>query len=185
MWDLATFYLRMGFTHILPDGLDHILFIFGLFLLNPNLKPLFWQATLFTVAHTVTLFLSVYNIIQPDPAVVEPLIALSIVFVAVENLIVKEIKPWRYVIVFLFGLIHGMGFAGAIKETAANSNDFIFSLLSFNVGVELGQMTILIAAYFIIGKWYAKEKWYRKGIVYPFSILIALVAIYWTVVRVF
>jgi len=183
MWDLASFYIGLGYTHILPDGADHILFILGLFLLDPRLKPLLWQATVFTIAHTITLFLTAFDVIHPNPNIVEPLIAASIIFVAVENLVMREVRPWRYGVVMLFGLIHGMGFAGAIKETASSSGNLLVSLFSFNLGVECGQITIIAAAYLIIGKWYAKESWYRKGIVYPCSIAIALIALYWTLQR--
>ena len=184
MSSVIFFFIWLGFKHILPDGFDHILFILGLFLLNPRLKPVLLQATCFTIAHTITLILSAKNIIVFDPDIVEPLISLSIVFIAIENIFIKEVKPWRYAIVFIFGLIHGLGFAGALKETSIDENTFYSSLISFNIGVELGQFAVIFLAYFIIGKWYANESWYSKKILYPLSILIGIIAIYLTLIRI-
>src|SRR5262249_34690757 len=93
-------YLTLGFTHILPKGTDHILFVLGIFLLSTRLKPVLLQVTAFTVAHTITLALTIYGIVSLRPAIVEPLIALSIVYVAVENVATSELKPWRVALVF-------------------------------------------------------------------------------------
>ncbi|RYG17449.1 hypothetical protein EON82_23845, partial [bacterium] len=102
-------YLRMGFLHILPEGLDHILFILGLFVLGSSTKALLKQVTAFTVAHSITLALATLNIVHLPSRIIEPLIAASIAFVAIENIFLKDVKPWRTAVVFLFGLIHGMG----------------------------------------------------------------------------
>src|SRR5262249_25622395 len=114
--DVARQYLKLGYTHILPKGIDHILFVLGLFLLSLQLRPILMQVTTFTIAHSITLGLSMYGIVSLPSRVVEPLIALSIAYVAVENLITRELKPWRLALVFSFGLLHGMGFAGVLKE---------------------------------------------------------------------
>ena len=103
-----TKYISVGFQHIIPTGLDHILFIICVFFLNKNLKQVVLQASMFTLAHSITLALAMYNIIQPIAAIIEPLIAFSIVLLAVENIFTDKIKPWRIVMVFLFGLIHGL-----------------------------------------------------------------------------
>ena len=100
-----------------PKGLDHILFVLGLFLLSPRLKPLLWQVTAFTVAHSVTLVLSSYKYVTLPSDVVEPLIALSIAFIAVENIFTTQLNWWRPVIVFAFGLLHGLGFAGVLGRS--------------------------------------------------------------------
>ena len=144
-----------------------------------------WQATAFTVAHSVTLGLAMYGVISPKSSVIEPLIALSIAFIAIENIVVNSINVWRIVVVFLFGLIHGLGFASVLSEFGLPSALFIPSLISFNVGVELGQFTIIFAAYFLVIKWVKKKEWYKNRIVIPSSSLIALIAIYWTVQRIF
>ncbi len=178
-------YLQLGYTHILPLGLDHILFVLSLFLLNPKLKPILWQATAFTIAHTITLGLAMYKIIKPPTNIVEPVIALSIMYVALENIFSPRLKASRIGIVFLFGLIHGMGFASALTELGLPKNAYLSSLLMFNLGVELGQITVILAAFFLIGKIFGNRSYYRKRIVIPLSILIAAIAAYWTVERIF
>src|SRR5258708_25684674 len=128
--DVGWIYLKLGYTHILPNGFDHILFVLGIFFLNPKLKPVLWQATAFTVAHSITLGLAMYGIIKPVSSIVEPVIALSIVFVAVENILSTRLNWWRIVIVFCFGLIHGCGFASALSELGLPQNDYLLSLVS-------------------------------------------------------
>ena len=113
--DVVGFYIKMGILHIIPDGFDHILFVTSLCLLSTKIKTILWQASAFTVAHSITLALSMKNIIVAPSPVVEPIIALSIVFVAMENILLSELKPWRVLIVFFFGLVHGLGFASAFK----------------------------------------------------------------------
>jgi hydrogenase/urease accessory protein HupE len=131
-------YIGIGFTHIVPKGLDHILFVVGLFLLSPRLKPLLIQITSFTVAHSVTLALAMLGVISAPASIVEPLIAASIVFIAVENLATNRLSPWRPFVVFGFGLLHGLGFAGVLTEIGLSPAHFASGLIAFNVGVELG-----------------------------------------------
>jgi len=181
--DIVWFYLRLGIRHIIPLGTDHILFVTSLCLLSTQIKTILWQATAFTVAHSVTLALSMKGILVAPGAVVEPIIALSIVFVAVENIFLNELKPWRIAVVFLFGLIHGLGFASALNEIGLPRNKFYTSILSFNAGVEIGQVMVIICVFLFIIIPFGKRKWYRKFIVYPISILIAVIAAYWFVKR--
>ncbi len=176
-------YTVLGFTHILPLGLDHILFVLGIFLLSLQLGPILWQVTAFTVAHTITLGLSMYGIISLSPTIVEPLIAASIVYVGVENVITGTLKPWRVAVVFLFGLLHGMGFAGVLTEIGLPRTEFVTALIAFNVGVELGQLTIIFSALALVG-WFRNRKWYRQRIVVPASLLISLIGLYWTIQRI-
>jgi HupE / UreJ protein len=182
--DTALLYIKLGYQHILPLGLDHILFVLSLFLLNPKLKSILLQATAFTVAHTVTLGLSMYHVIKPPSNIVEPLIALSIMYVALENIFSPKLKASRIGVVFLFGLVHGMGFASALGELGLPQNSYLTSLLLFNLGVELGQITVIVAAWFLLAKWFGNKTYYRKAIVIPLSIVISLVAAYWVVERV-
>ena len=182
---VAWTYLKLGFEHILPLGLDHILFVLSIFFLSPRLSTVLWQATAFTVAHSITLGLAMYGLIKPLPAVIEPIIALSIFFVAVENMLLRELKPGRLAVVFLFGLVHGMGFAGALAELGLPPAAYLESLLSFNMGVELGQITIILGAWGLVGRWFSDKDWYRQRVVVPVSAMIALVALYWTVERTF
>jgi len=181
----AFLYVKLGYEHILPLGLDHILFVLCLFLLNPKLKPVLWQATAFTVAHTVTLGLSMYKIINPSTDVVEPLIALSILYVALENIFSTKLKATRIGVIFLFGLIHGMGFASALGQLGLPQNAYFISLLMFNLGVEFGQMTVILAAFFLLAKWFGNKPYYRRAIVVPLSVTISLIASYWVVERLF
>ena len=183
--DAAFLYLKLGYRHILPLGLDHILFVLSLFLLSPKLKPVLWQATAFTVAHSITLGLAMYHIITPVAAIIEPIIALSIMYVALENIFSPRLKNSRIGIVFLFGLVHGMGFASALGELGLPENAYLTSLVMFNVGVELGQLSVILAAFFLLGKWFGQKAYYRKAIVIPLSVLITLIAAYWTVQRIF
>jgi hypothetical protein len=178
------FYLKMGVRHIIPLGTDHILFVTSLCLLSTHIKTILWQATAFTVAHSVTLALSMKGIIVAPGAVVEPIIALSIIFVAIENIFLSELRPWRIAIVFLFGLIHGLGFASALNEIGLPRNKFYTSILSFNAGVEIGQVTVIVCVFLLIVIPFGKRKEYRKFVVYPISILIAVIAAYWFVKRV-
>jgi len=182
--DVVMFYLKLGITHIIPAGLDHILFIVGLCLLSPKTKPILWQATAFTVAHSITLALSMKNLIVAPGAIIEPVIALSILFVAVENILLSELKPWRILVVFIFGLIHGMGFATALNETGLPRNKFFTSILSFNMGVELGQFAVIAAVFLLIIFPLKRKPWYKKWVVYPLSFCIALIAAYWVIERV-
>ena len=183
--EAAALYLKLGFMHILPLGFDHILFVLSLFLLSPKLKPVLWQATAFTVAHAITLGLAMFNVITPSPEIVEPIIALSIMYVALENIISPTLKRSRIGIVFLFGLVHGLGFANALGELGLPKNSYLTSLVMFNVGVELGQLAVILSAFFLFGKWFGKKSYYRKAIVIPLSVLITLMAGYWTVERIF
>tara|TARA_B100001167_G_scaffold150409_1_gene97915 strand:+ start:30 stop:1145 length:1116 start_codon:yes stop_codon:yes gene_type:complete len=182
-WSVASRYLQLGISHIVPDGFDHALFVFGLFLLSTRLRALLWQISAFTAAHTITLALAATGIITLSPAVVESLIALSIIYVAIENLITDRMTGWRPIIVFCFGLLHGLGFAGALSELALPGNQFLIGLLAFNTGVEIGQLTVLLAVFLLIG-WTRQRKWYRTRVSLPCSLAIALVGLYWFLQRI-
>ncbi len=176
-------YSALGFTHILPKGLDHILFVLGLFLLAMRLKPLLWQVTSFTVAHSITLGLSIYGVFSLSPSIVEPLIAASIVYVAVENMLTARLHAWRVLVVFGFGLLHGLGFAGVLREVGLPRAEFLTGLIAFNLGVELGQLAVILLAFLAVGLWFKDRPWYRRRVVLPASALIAAVGLYWTVER--
>jgi hypothetical protein len=180
---VALKYLAMGFEHILPRGPDHILFVLGLFLLSAKLRPLLWQVTAFTLAHSITLGLALYGVVRLPSSIVEPLIAVSIAFVAVENMVTTDLKPWRPFVVFGFGLVHGLGFASALGEAGLPRNQFATALVTFNVGVELGQLSVIALAFLAVG-WWRRRDWYRRAIVLPASCAIAAVALVWTIQRV-
>lgn len=182
--DLIWQYLVLGFTHIVPLGLDHMLFVLGLYLLNNKPRAIIAQVSAFTLAHSITLGLSMYGLLNLSPRFVEPVIAISIAYVAIENLFLKGLKPWRIVLVFVFGLLHGMGFAGVLREVGIPREDFLTALLTFNVGVEFGQLAVIGGAFLLVGWHAAKQSWYRGRVVVPASVAIACSAIYWTVERI-
>ena len=178
---LAT-YVRLGFEHIIPLGVDHILFVLGLFLLGCRWRPLLWQVSAFTLAHTLTLALAIFGVVSLPAQPVEVLIALSISWVAIENIWTERLQPWRPALVFAFGLLHGLGFAGVLGELGLPTGQTIPALLAFNVGVELGQLAVLALALVLLGPW-RNRPWYRRRIAIPLSAAIALIGLYWAVER--
>lgn len=176
-------FVRLGFVHIVPHGLDHVLFVLALFLLGGGVGRLLAQVTAFTLAHSVTLALALYGVVRLPDKLVEPLIAVSILLMAVDNLRGGQMHRWRVAAVFGFGLIHGLGFAGALQETGLPAGEFVRALIGFNVGVELGQLAVIAAAFALVG-WIRAAESYRRFVVVPASAAIALVALFWTAERV-
>ncbi len=191
-------YVPVGFDHILPKGLDHILFVLGLFFLSIHLRPLIWQVSAFTLAHTVTLALGALGLVTVPASIVEPLIAASIVYVAVENIFARGLTRWRPIVIFGFGLLHGLGFAAVLGEFGLPEDQFVPALIGFNVGVELGQLTVIAMAFVLI--WLgvlAARRAKLTGVEelvteYPVmfralsvtgSLLIALIGMYWVIER--
>ena len=181
-WEILSNYVHVGFLHVLPLGLDHILFVVGLFLLSPRLHPLLWQVSAFTLAHTITLALGATGTVLVPSRPVETLIAASIVYVAVENLFTARLHPWRPLLVFAFGLLHGLGFAGVLRDIGLPQENFALALIAFNVGVELAQVTVVLACFLAVG-WAMRRDWYRGAIVIPVSGAIALTATFWVLQR--
>lgn len=197
-WQAFGSYVPVGFDHILPKGLDHILFVLGLFLLSTHLGPLLWQVSAFTLAHTVTLALGALGLVSVPGSIVEPLIAASIVYVAVENIFARGLTRWRPFVVFGFGLLHGLGFASVLGEFGLPEAQFIPALIGFNVGVELGQLTVIAMAALILWLGCRAASAARLAGVeelvaeYPVmfrawsvtgSLIIAGIAIYWVIER--
>ena len=149
----------------------------GLFLINTAWRPLLVQVTAFTAAHTLSLALSTYGVVSLSPSIVEPLIALSIAWIAFENVVTDELRPWRPAVVFGFGLLHGLGFAGVLAELGLPPNEYLTALLSFNVGVELGQLTVIALAFVVLGA-FRQRRWYRSRITVPLSVIIGLAGLY-------
>jgi hypothetical protein len=179
---IAWQYFVLGLTHIVPKGLDHVLFVLGLFLLGTRWRSVLWQVSAFTLAHSITLGLSMYGLIGAPPSIVEPLIAVSIAYVAIENMVLSELKPWRVALVFAFGLLHGMGFAGVLTELGLPRGEFVTALVTFNVGVEAGQLLVIVTAFALVG-WHRANASYRRTVVVPASLAIACMAVYWTFER--
>lgn len=183
-WRVFSNYVAVGFDHIIPRGLDHILFVLGLFFFSMRFGPLLWQITAFTLAHTITLALAAFQVVRVAPEIVEPLIAASIVYVAVENVFSDGRLPWwRPLLVFAFGLLHGLGFASVLGEWGVPSGREIPALVGFNVGVEFGQIAVVSFAYILLGYWFGERGWWRPAIAIPASIAIAAVGAYWVIER--
>jgi HupE / UreJ protein len=183
--DTILIYLQLGFEHILPLGFDHVLFILCLFFSAVNLKSILWQSAAFTLAHSISLALVMLEFIPTSSTLVEPMITISIVFAAVANIATDKLIKTRILLVLLFGLIHGLGFARALNDMGLKERQFFKSLISFNIGVEFGQLTVILAAWLLIGKWLHKKIWYRRRIVIPISTTIAVIAVYWTIERIY
>ncbi len=181
--EVARRYFALGFTHILPKGLDHILFVVGLFLLSTKWKSVLLQVSTFTLAHSITLGLTIYGVVSLPARVVEPMIALSIAYVAIENVVTAELRSWRVALVFSFGLLHGMGFAGVLHDLGLPRADFLTALLTFNVGVEAGQLVVVALAFALVAYWRHNGATYRRFVVQPASMAIAVMGLYWTVQR--
>ncbi len=178
--DVISEYTVAGFDHIIPKGLDHILFILGIFLLSTRLKTLAWQATMFTLAHSITLSLSMFDVISLPASIVEPLIALSIAYIGFENIFAHKLKTSRLALVFAFGLLHGLGFASVLADFGLPESAYVISLISFNLGVEIGQLVILTTAYFGITYWFKNKEHFHNYITLPGSLMIGLTGLYWT-----
>jgi hydrogenase/urease accessory protein HupE len=177
-------FVVLGITHILT-GYDHLLFLFGLLLVGGSLRSALQIITSFTCAHSITLALAALNIINISPRIIEPLIAASIVYVGLDNALRPELKG-RWLLTFGFGLIHGCGFASALRELGlgANGTSVVVPLVSFNLGVELGQMTI--AALILPMVWECrKSPIFVQRLTPVVSCLIALIGCYWILERTF
>jgi len=186
-------YFQLGRDHIADwKGYDHILFVTVLCLryLLKDWRKVLVLVTAFTIGHSITLALSVLNYVTVSVKWIEFLIPVTIVITAISNIWQKDFQfktrfPLIYFFALFFGLIHGMGFASSLNEIGLPPGKFYTSILSFNVGVELGQIAVITAVFLLIIIPQRNRTWYRRLIVYPFSLLIALVAAYWTFERVF
>ena len=189
-WAIIKRYIHSGVIHIVPYGLDHILFVVGLLAFSRSGHHLLLQISLFTVAHTLTLAAASLGWVQISPSIVEPLIALSIAYIAIENLLRASSQPEpplrlaRGGVVFAFGLLHGLGFASVLAEFGLPDSAFIISLISFNIGVELGQLVIVVPLFVLFRLLLPKPRHYRIIFQVPVSVVIALIGLYWTIERV-
>jgi len=182
--ETASVYIALGWEHILPWGLDHLAFVLALLLVAHRWQTAVLQISLFTAAHTVTIMLSAMGLVQLNSQFVEVAIAFSIVFVAVENIFLRKVHSWRYALIFIFGLLHGLGFAGALDELGIPDEHFIAAILGFNLGVELGQLAFA-AVLFGVLVYFMKGQNYRKLCLLPASVAIAALACWWAIERLF
>jgi hypothetical protein len=190
-WIVVKQFFQLGVEHILT-GYDHLLFLLSIILLLASFRRIALLVTSFTIAHSITLIAAASGLIFVSPKLVEPAIALSIAFMAIRNIWIlrrkkagsgqnDEIKE-RWLVVFGFGLIHGLGFAGALAERGIPKEHFLSALLTFNVGIESGQFMVLavILPYLIL----LRPKKYRNKVLYGLSIATALIALVWVVQRI-
>ena len=178
-------YIPVGFTHIIPKGLDHILFVLGLLFKTPKIYPLVFQISIFTLAHTITLGLSSAGLMNISAGIIEPLIALSITYIAAENIFKARLTKYRLVTIFSFGLLHGLGFASVLANFGLPQNYFLWALIGFNIGVELGQLVLLFAGYLILAYTFKTKALYRTFVTIPGSLFIGLFGLWWFFERTF
>ena len=162
-----------GILHIIPYGFDHILFVLGLFFFSYKIKPLLIQVTTFTVAHSITLILGSLGYVSISSSIIEAFIAASIIWIGVENLFRRNMNFSRTSVIFCFGLLHGLGFATMFKQIGLEGSDYFLNLLSFNIGIEIGQIATLLPLIFLIPI-FNRISWYRMLIAIPASVIIAL-----------
>ena len=190
MWfDNVGTFMEFGYQHILPQGMDHVLFVVALYLNARNWPSLITQVTTFTLAHTITLALACLGLVAAPIEIIEPLIAVSITVLAIEAILFKDGTAWRLPVVFAFGLLHGLGFGSVMKVYLENA-DLSAGLTGVTIGVELGHLTVLVATgivAFLVQlalKAANRPGLYRPAFVIPVAVLIAATGVFWTLQRV-
>jgi hypothetical protein len=174
----------LGAEHILV-GPDHLLFLFGLLLLGGTLRQLVWLATAFTAAHVVTLALATFNIVIPSTRVVEPAIALSIVYVGADNLLIRGGRDVRAWIACAFGGMHGFGFANVLRGMELSRRALLWSLVSFNVGVEAGQLVVVVILAWALTALRSRSEAAGRQLAFAGSVVVIAAGAFWFVQRVF
>lgn len=177
-------YLTLGFTRMLPGGAEQILFVLCLFLLRRESRAILLQVAIFLTALTIALALTTYGIVALREAILAPLLALSLVTVAAENVFTRRLSPWRIALILGFGLIHGIGLAGVLSELGLPRSEFLPALMAFQGGVVLALLTVVLTAFFLFGRAFRNEPWYRRRVVVPASILTASIGLFWAVQRI-
>jgi hydrogenase/urease accessory protein HupE len=184
VWAVVSKFVPAGIHHILI-GPDHLLFLIGLLLLGGSMRQLALVVTSFTVAHSITLSLAALNLVTPPGRIIEPAIALSIVYVGFDNLLVRGGRDVRVWIAFTFGFIHGFGFANVLREMDLPARALGWSLFSFNVGVEIGQLLVVIAVASALGALRARSELLGRRLAFAGSIVVIAAGAFWFVQRVF
>lgn len=177
-------FLKLGVEHILT-GYDHLLFLFALMVVCRDLRSIFTVITCFTIAHSITLALAALDIVRLPGRIVEPMIAASIAYVGIENLIRGDAPKWRGLITFSFGLVHGLGFADALREFGIGSggSGIVSPLVGFNLGVEVGQLSVAAIVLPILWQ-LSKNLLFVRQWVPVCSVAVALAGSYWMVERI-
>ncbi|MEO7889742.1 MAG: HupE/UreJ family protein [Vicinamibacterales bacterium] len=177
--------IALGFTHIVPRGIDHMLFVAGLALLGTRRRHLLLLVTTFTVAHSLTLALSVLHLVSLPARIVEPLIALSIAYVGFEHFIGVRSQAIRMAVIFVFGLLHGLGFAEALAGLHLSAAALASAVLAFNVGVEAGQLTVLAATLLVLALLRSQPVTHRWPVTRLASAAVGACGLVWCVERIF
>ena len=174
-------FFRLGVMHILT-GYDHLLFLLALVLVGGSLRSIAVVVTIFTLAHSVTLAVAALGWWAPRPALIGPAIALSIAYLGIENCFAPNLRQrWR--LTFLFGLIHGFGFAGALQTTTLSAQQLPIALASFNLGVEAGQFAVLALMRPVVS-WLGEREWFARGGLQATSLAISAMGMWWFIARV-
>jgi hydrogenase/urease accessory protein HupE len=182
--EVARRFLASGIHHILI-GPDHLLFLVGLLLLGGTIRRLLLVVTAFTVAHSITLSIAALNLFSPPSRVVEPLIALSIVYVGIDNLMVRGGRDVRVWIAFVFGLVHGFGFASVLREMDLPARALGWSLFSFNAGVEIGQLVVVVLVASALALLRRRSEAAGRRLAFAGSLVVVVAGTFWFVQRVF
>src|SRR5262249_41573570 len=177
-------FIPAGIHHILI-GPDHLLFLVGLLLLGGSIRRLAMVVTSFTIAHSITLSLAALNILTPPARLIEPAIALSIIYVGADNLLAQGGRDVRAWIAFAFGFIHGFGFANVLREMDLPVRALGWSLFSFNFGVEIGQLLVVVMVASTFAVLRSRSEWAGRQLVYAGSIVVMIAGAFWFVQRVF
>ncbi len=177
-------FIPSGIHHIMI-GPDHILFLVGLLLLGGTWQQLVKIVTAFTIGHSLTLSLAALNIVNPPPQIIEPAIALSIVFVGADNLVRGSGRDLRAWVALVFGLVHGFGFANVLREFGLPDEALGWSLFSFNFGVEIGQLAIVLVVASLLALIRRRSEWLGSRVAYAGSVIVLAAGAYWFVERVF
>lgn len=181
-WTVFVRYLASAFDYFVLSG-DSVIFVLGLFVFVPRFVPLLSQVAAFTLAHAITLTLTAYGVFSISGGIIYPLIAASVVFIGVDNIFGSGGLRLRAVFVFAFGLLHGLGFADALALFPIPPDSLFQGLIGFNLGVALGQLAVIAAAFLLVGLWFRSRPWYRPRIVVPVSVGISLIGAYVAIER--
>ena len=170
-------WLAQGFLAVLPTGVSFWTFMLGMFLLSLRARPLGWQVGLYTVSHSLALALAAFGLVKIDASIVAPVVAISALYLVIENLFVNEMKWWRGAAIFGFGLFHGFAFSELLWTHQPRLSELLPALIGFNLGIELAQLVVLIIAS-IVAVSLAKRPWFRHGVVVPLCVIIAGIAFF-------
>jgi hypothetical protein len=181
---LARRYLRLGFIRIAPYGIEQIVFVLAMFLLAARVMPMLLQIAAFIAAQSIGLGLATYGIGVLSPNWLSGMVAVSITYVALENVVLREVKPWRIGVIFVFGLVHGAALAAVLRELGLPHANALTAWMSFNVGVVAAEVATIAAAFVLVTSWAQTRPWYRYRVVVPSSAAMAVVATFWMLERV-